>query len=350
MSDDTFDLIVVGAGMAGHCAALAGAQAGAQVLLLEKMPQYGGSTAMCGGAFAFAGTDEQRAKGIEDSPQRLEDDLMAAGGGFSDRALVHAYAQQQLDAYRWLRALGIGFSSVSLSGSQSVPRNHSTDPRAALELLHRHVLESGRVQFRTGAAARRLCTTGEGEARQVSGVVLADGSTLRARGGVILASGGFSRAADLIARFVPELGRARPMGGEGNTGDGLRMAWALGADLLDMGQAKGSFGAPVAQPLPGHEHSAPRLVSAMYRGAIVVNRAGRRFIDESVSYKLIGDACLQQEGAVAFQVFDQQVMDQSAPLPSVADYRAAFEAGLVVSALARPSWLVEIDGTAVIPD
>ena len=119
------------------------------------------------------------------------------------------------------------------------------------------------------------------------------------------------------------------MGGEGNTGDGLRMAWALGADLLDMGQAKGTFGAPVAAPRPGTESRAPLLVSAMYRGAIVVNRGGVRFIDESVSYKLIGDRCLQQDGALAFQVFDQQVMDQSSPLPSVADYRGAFEAGLI---------------------
>lgn len=332
MAGAIFDIVVAGAGMAGHCAALAGAQAGARVVLLEKMPQYGGSTAMCGGAFAFAGTDEQRAKGIDDSAERLEDDLMAAGGGFNDRALVHAYAERQLDAYRWLRTLGLRFDSVSLSGSQSVPRNHSTNPRAALELLHRCVLESGRVDFRGGAAARRLLTEGEGDERRVVGIELGDGTTLQARGGVVLATGGFSRAADLVDRFAPSLRAARPMGGEGNTGDGLRMAWSLGADLLDMGQAKGTFGAPVEAARPGREDDAPRLISAMYRGAIVVNRAGRRFVDESVSYKFIGDRCLEQDGAIAFQVFDQGVMDQSSPLPTVADYRGALDAGMVKTA------------------
>ena len=322
-----FDLVAVGAGMAGHCTALAGAQAGARVALLEKTGQYGGSTAMCGGALAFAGTDIQRERGIADSAELLEEDLMKAGRYRNDRALVHEYAVRQHDAYRWLQGLGIPFDQVSLSGSQSVPRNHGTDPKAALALLHRHALASGRVDFRTHAAARRLLTEGEGDARRVVGVELADGTPLRARGGVVLATGGFSRAADLVERFVPQLRAARPMGGEGNTGDGLRMAWALGADLVDMGHAKGTFGAPVEAPAPGHEGRAPRIVSAMYRGAIVVNRGGRRFVDESVSYKVIGDRCLQQDGAVAFQVFDQQVMDQSSPLPSVADYAAALAAG-----------------------
>ena len=126
------ELIVVGAGMAGHCAALAGAHAGARVLLLEKMPQYGGSTAMCGGAFAFAGTDVQRAKGIDDDAARLEADLMAAGGHVNDRELVRAYCAAQLDAYHWLRTLGIRFDSVSRSVILSVPLYHSTNPRASL--------------------------------------------------------------------------------------------------------------------------------------------------------------------------------------------------------------------------
>ncbi|GAA5232314.1 FAD-dependent oxidoreductase [Verticiella sediminum] len=327
-----YDVIVVGAGMAGHCAALEAARIGGRVLLLEKTARYGGSTRMCGGAFAFAGTEVQQRNGIDDSSALLEEDLMKAGKYRNDPALVHVYAERQYEAYQWLEALGLRFEKVSLSGAQSVPRNHSISPVLVLETLHRAALEAGVVYRDQAPVARLVTASSAGGARHVAGVQLASGERLLARGGVVIATGGFSRSAELVERFVPHLRQARPMGGEGNTGDGLRMAWALGADLVDMAYAKGSFGAPVGEPLPGREDDAPRLLSAMYRGAIVVNKAGRRFCNESISYKAIGDRCLEQEDALAFQVFDQTVMDQSSPLPTVADYRAGLETGLIQQA------------------
>jgi fumarate reductase flavoprotein subunit len=337
-----FDVIVVGAGLAGNCAALEAARLNGSVLLLEKTGRYGGSTRMCGGAFAFAGTEVQKRAGIADTPALLEEDLMKAGAYRNDRTIVHVYAERQYEAYQWLQALGIKFDKVSLSGSQSVPRNHSTDPIEVLELLHGHVLKSG-VTYLANAPVERLLTAAEGEGRKVVGVSLSSGQRYLAKGGVVLATGGFSRAADLVERFVPHLRAARPMGGYGNTGDGLRMAWAMGADLLDMPYAKGSFGAPFDPPAKDVEDSVPRLISAMYRGAIIVNNAGRRFIDESISYKTIGDRCLMQPDAKAFQIFDQTVMDQSAPLPTVADFKAALKAGMIIQAGTPGELAVRLD-------
>lgn len=325
-----YDVIVVGAGMAGHCAALEAARLGADVLLLEKTEQYGGSTRMCGGAFAFAGTTIQQQRGIDDTAELLEEDLMKAGKYRNDRSLVHTYARHQHEAYQWLQALGLCFDQVSLSGAQSVPRNHSIDPVLALETLHRAALEAG-VSYRDNARVERLLTESSSDTRQVVGVRLESGDELLATGGVVIATGGFSRSRELVERFVPHLRAALPMGGHGNTGDGLKMAWALGADLVDMAYAKGTFGAPVSEPTANPE-DAPRLISAMYRGAIVVNAHGRRFCNESISYKAIGDLCLQQENALAFQIFDQTVMDQSAPLPTVVNFRGGLECGLVKQA------------------
>lgn len=323
---ESYEVIVVGAGMAGHCTAIEAARQGGRVLLLEKTGLYGGSTRMCGGAFAFAGTAVQKAMGIEDSAGLLERDLMAAGKYRNDRNLVHVYAQRQYEAYEWLQAMGLKFEKVSLSGSQSVPRNHSISPVFVLDTLHEQIAREG-VMYRDNAPVAKLLTSDGG--REVIGVELASGEKLRAGGGVVLTTGGFSRSSGLVERFVPHLRKAQPMGGLGNTGDGLVMGWALGADMIDMGYVKGSFGAPVRDAAEQADSSAPRLLSAMYRGAIVVNKAGRRFIDESVSYKAIGDRCLEQPDARAFQIFDQRVMDQSSTLPTVADYKAGLEHGVV---------------------
>jgi fumarate reductase flavoprotein subunit len=348
MNTPSYDLIIIGAGMAGLCTAVEAARHAARVLLLEKTEQFGGSTRMCGGAFAFAGTDVQKDNGIPDSSELLEEDLMKAGKYRNDRALIHTYAEKQHEAYRWLQELGIPFEKVSLSGAQSVPRNHSTDPVQAIEILHARALQRG-VKYRSQAAARRLITDGEGSQRRVVGVELESGEQIRTPGGVVIATGGFSRSAELVERFVPRLRAAKPMGGVGNTGDGLKMAWALGADLVDLGYVKGTFGAPVDPPAAGQEANAPRLISAMYRGAIVVNTAGKRFVDESVSYKTIGDRCLEQQGSKAFQVFDQQVMDQSSPLPTVADFRGALAAGVVqqASTLEELARVLGIDWTGL---
>jgi fumarate reductase flavoprotein subunit len=224
------------------------------------------------------------------------------------------------------------FEKVSLSGAQSVPRNHSIDPVLVLDTLHDAVLTAG-VEYRSMAPVRSLVKSQEGNGAVV-GVELIDDERVMGRRGVVIETGGFSRSAELVERFVPHLRVARPMGGYGNTGDGLRMAWALGADLVDMGYVKGTFGAPAwyGKPMDVDEEQAPRLLSAMYRGAIVVNQAGKRFCDESISYKEIGELCLQQKHARAFQLFDQQVMNQSSELPTVANFNAAHRAGLFVEA------------------
>ena len=328
---DPYDVIIVGAGIGGLCAAIQAASDGARTLLLEKGERYGGSTRMAGGAFAFAGTDLQQRAGIDDSAERLAADLIKVGRSLNDPALVQTFAGRQLEACRWLLGLGLSFHTVALSGGQSVPRNHSLNPVAMLDTLHRRAIDAG-VAYRSAAPVARLVAERGPRGARVTGVELADGGRIPARGGVILATGGFSRNMDLVMRFAPHLRNALPMGGPHNTGDGLRMAWALGADLLDMGQVKGTFGVPTGTPLPGCEDEAPKLISAMYKGAVIVNGQGRRFVDESVSYKLIGDRCLEQPDAKAFQLFDASVMAQSSEMPTVSDYRRALRTGLLVEA------------------
>lgn len=329
---EAVDVVVVGAGLAGHCAALAAAEDGASVVLLEKTPQPGGSTLSSAGSFALAGTELQAAAGVTDTPQGLEAELKKVAGGQADPALVRLYADHQLEAYDWLKRQGVIFHAVSLSSSTSVPRTHPTNPKQLIEALHQRLRDHPSIVYLDHVAAVRVLT--EGAARTATGVeVSRDGRTnaLQARSGVVIATGGFTRNRELVQKFAPELAQAPAWGGEGNTGDGLTMAWELGADLLDMGYVTGTFGVainhyPDTAVRPGDELL---LRMAMYRGGIAVNLEAKRFADESQSYKTLATRCLAQPKAIAFQIFDQRVMDQSAPQPTVNDLKGAYEKGVV---------------------
>ncbi len=118
-----------------------------------------------------------------------------------------------------------------------------------------------------------------------------------------------------------------PYGGVGNTGDGLRMAWMLGAGLADIGQVTGTYGQHAETTDDEHE-----LLTANYLGAILVNARGERFADESESYKVLGSAVLSQPGRTAFQIFDSVVRARSKPGVPLSDMERLEELGHLVSA------------------
>lgn len=329
------DVVVLGAGLAGHCAALAATEAGAEVVLLEKRSQYGGSTAWAVGTIAFAGTDMQERSGYSDSQERLESDLLKAGRNADSpnaRELVSLYCNNQLETYNWLKEMGVTFERVQLSSGQSVPRAHAVDTQDMLQTLHERVIERSNATYMSDAAARRL--TANRSSPFIADVEVEHGGEIgvvKARSGVILATGGFSRNPELLSRYAPELTNATPLGGEGNEGDGLVMALALGAATADMNYLKGTFGLPWGNfpQRPVEMVDGMHLLIAMYRGAIIVNDRGQRFVDESQSYKVIGTACLQQSNAVGFQIFDEQVMAQSVPIPMNNNFALALEQGIL---------------------
>ncbi|HYZ33199.1 MAG TPA: FAD-dependent oxidoreductase [Crenalkalicoccus sp.] len=316
------DVLVIGAGLAGFCASLEALAAGRAVVLLEKQPEVGGSTVLSGGAMAFAGTEGQAEAGIEDSDDRLREDLLRVGERRNDPALVEAYVEAQLDTWRWLRGHGVRFTSVQLGGGQSVPRSNRVDPRQMISALAECAGGNSCFTLRVGTPARRLIREGD----RITGA-RTDDEEIRARHGVVLASGGFSRDETLLALFAPAQRDALRIGGRGNTGDGLRMACAMGAGLADIGYIRGTFG---THPDAGSEQLS--IIHAIYKGGIAVNRHGMRFIDESLSYKIIGDACLQQPGGLAFQIFDQPIMELSVPGVATSDMRAGLADGRVLQA------------------
>jgi fumarate reductase flavoprotein subunit len=303
--DEEFDLVVVGAGGAGFAASIEAAAKGAKVLILEKTPVIGGSSIICGGALTFAGTDMQAAQGIKDSNELLYKDLMKVGENMNVPSLVQAYVDNQLDTYVWLKELGAKFLKVGVASGMSVPRGHYVKPGELLKILSDEAKAKG-VSLMMRTPAKKLVMNDK--TGRIAGVI-AEGKgkpiSFGARKAVILASGGFSLNKELLAKFVPAMAKAKALNGLGNQGDGLKMAWGYGADIQDMPYIKATFGFDLEAKTIAED-----FTLVYYQGGIIVNKEGRRFVNESVSYKLVGDAALVQTDAMGFQLYDEAIREK----------------------------------------
>ena len=331
--DIATDVLVIGGGLAGLAAAIEAATCAGEcdidVLVLEKQPRTGGSSELSGGLFAFAGTDMQRAAGIEDDAQRLYDDIRRAGQQQNDEQLVRAYVSHQMAAYEWLKQLGTSFRSVELGAGQSAPRAHSVNSQAFMDGFAHKARATRGVRVEVNARAQRLLTDADGCVSGATATINGRTVAIRARRGVVLAAGGFARNPDMVKLFVPLQTKAIPYCGEGSTGDGVRMAWALGAGLADVAHIKGTFG---FHPDTGKTAGRDWSKHAVYRGAIAVNQHAQRYVDESQSYKLLGDAVLMQPDALAYQIFDQSVFETATEDAPLFRFREALALGRLLTA------------------
>ena len=331
---ESYDVVVVGAGLAGLVAALSAAESGAEVALLEKGAEYGGSSSRSGGGLSFVGTDLQQQAGVQDSLDAFRADLTRVSEGRARPEIIDAYVDNQLETYNWLCSQGVQFTLESADTATTVPRAHLTGPGVAPSHLHERVMGTERITYLPNTPARRLVRHDLGHVEGVQ-VSSSDGErTLSVRSGVVLASGGFARSEDLLRRFAPQWVDAVKMSGPHNTGDGITMAWALGAGVTDMPYVAASFGASIAHypDLTLDPDEQPILLYPNYLGGIIVNLDGRRFANENLQYKILSRICADQPGGAAVQVFDEKIFRQSDDRAVPWDFRAAYDAGLVVKA------------------
>ncbi len=301
--NDEVDVVVAGGGGAGIAAAIELMDSKAETIVFEKQSGIeDSSTFQCAGIFTCAGTDFQEREGIQDSDALLYKDLMEVGQWKNDEKLVQAYVKNQLDTYYWLTKLGVNWITIEALAGMSVPRGHVTDPAESLRLLKVVAEKKGaRLLFRTKVT--ELLTD---EDRGITGVIAegVQGSMrVKARKGVILATGGFGRDIRRLEAIDSRYSQVVPLVGLGHTGDGHRMAEKLGAFLKDIEYVKPTFGLHVAGT------SNALLTLMFYNGAIIVNKNGRRFINESLSYKDIAKASLYEPEGVGYQIFDQKIYE-----------------------------------------
>ena len=314
------EVIVLGAGIAGHCAALAAAERGASVMLLEKASQPGGSSAMAGGGFIFSGTDLMREAGHEDDIDALRAAIFE---------MVDVFVNRQLEAYEFLKRHGAKFT---LSPS---PRLHLTGTGRVISNLHVAARANPAITFASKCAGMQLLRSpASGRVDQVMVAFGNDIRTVDVARAAVLATGGFSRSRELIGVFAPELLDAVKHGGVANTGDGLMMACDLGAGLADIGYVSGSFGGAIRNYPHGVQGAdeVPPLLFSFLAGGIMVNALGKRFVNEGQIYKALGDAGMKQPGGIAFQIFDHKLLGSTLEDSSVNNYQEGITAGYIRTA------------------
>ena len=344
-----WDMVVVGGGGAGLAAAAEAASLGRKVVVLEKSSKFGGSTSWAVGTFTATNSPLQKRAGIQDSADWHFEDLAKQVGALATRdntKLRRILVDQCTDALEWLMSLGVVFVGPMPEPPHRVSRMHNVVPNSKSFAYHlaRRCRRLG-VEMRTRTRARALviehgrvvavdCDTKAGKRRFV------------ARRAVVLASGDYSADRELKAQFArPEVVNVEAVN-QSATGDGHKLALALGAKVLNGDIVRGPImrfirpkkdnfwcrlppSALLARGMAWSYRVLPQrllrrfmmgfLTTALapspklfQEGAILVNMESRRFTEELATP---GDDVPKQPYKIAFIVFDQRVADKFSAWP-----------------------------------
>ncbi len=320
-------VLIVGAGAAGLCAALAAHEAGVECVVVERDAVPRGSTALSAGLIPAAGTRFQRERGIADDAERFAADIMRKARNEPAPAIVALVAHGAAPLVEWLaNAYGLDFSVVDDFNypGHSARRMHGLPSRSGAELVDRlrGAVENAGIPIVTRATVTTLFAEADGRVR---GVALSrpDGSS-DAIGceALVLACSGFGGNPELISRHIPETSKAIYFGHAGNRGDAILWGKKLGAKLAFMSgyQGHGSV---------AHPHGILITWAVITEGGFQVDAQGRRFANEATGYSEQAQAVLEKAQGMAFDIFDERIAGVARQFE---DFRNAEAAGAVISA------------------
>jgi tricarballylate dehydrogenase len=337
MREQVADVIVVGAGNAAFCAALAARERGAEVLMLEAAPEEesGGNSRFTAGSIrvAYDGVDDIKTLVPDLTPAEIEttdfgaytkaqffDDMSRVTQHRADPDLVEALVNNSFATLDWMRQNGVRL--IPIYGRQAFK------VEGRFKFWGGLTVESvgggpGLIAMLTAAASRRGI---EVHYRSRALDLLYDGATVggvRVRrggtteeiraGAVVLACGGFEANAEWRTRYLgPGWDLAKVRGSRFNTGDGIRMALDIGASPRGNWSGCHAVQWEMNAPEFGDLAVGDQFQKHSYPFGILINAAGRRFVDEGAdfrnyTYAKYGGVVLEQPGQFAWQVFDQKV-------------------------------------------
>lgn len=318
------DLVVAGAG-GGLAGALRAAQLGLQVLVLERQEHFaaGNNTAMSTAMVPGAGSRWQRQAGIDDSPEQFLDDIRRKTKGTADERIAGALTEVSARLVEWFADdLGLEMSLVTDFNypGHAVPRCHTVPGRSGRRMLDdlvRRVRGEDAIDLMVPATLTDVVTDDEG----VVGVVAEtpNGTEEIPCRAVLLATNGFGAAPDLVAEHIPAITGAVYHGSDGSRGDALRIGRALGAaqGFLDAYQGHAAL-TEQAATLAGW--------ATVMHGAVMVDRHGRRFGDETTGYSEFAEEVLRHADGHAWLILDARIHDACLAFQ---DFQDTVESGAV---------------------
>ncbi|MDR2493065.1 MAG: flavocytochrome c [Coriobacteriales bacterium] len=301
---ESFDLIVVGAGGAGLAAAITARENGVEkILILESEPVNGGNTNFSSSGMNASETKFQKAQSIDDTNELFIDDTYKGGKQLGEMPLIEHLCNNSAEAIEWLEGIGIKLDNITLTAGSTIKRCHRpTDGSAVGKTLVPGLvseLTKQSLKVKNGYQVTDIVMEGG----KAVGVKDAGGTVYHATA-IVISTGGFGANYDMITKYRPDLKDYVSTNAAGTQGDGMRMAQAAGAELVDMDQI---------QIHPTVDQGTGSLIAEGIRGggAILVNVEGNRFIDELKTRDVVSAAELEQPQSFAYVVYDQEVFDKN---------------------------------------
>jgi succinate dehydrogenase/fumarate reductase flavoprotein subunit len=322
---DEADVVVVGFGIAGGCAAVSAAAAGARVLVLERAAAAGGTTSMAGGHFYLGGgTAVQQATGHADSADEMYKYLVAVSR-HPEHDKIRAYCDGSVEHFNWLEDLGFQFErsyfpgkaviqpnteGLMFTGNEKVwpfkdqavpaPRGHKVpvpgDTGGAsmvIDLLLKRAEQLGvQIRYETGATA---LIQDDGAVVGVNWKHFNETGAIRARA-VVIAAGGFVMNPEMVAEYTPKLAE-KPfvLGNTYDDGLGIRLGESAGGATKHMDQVF---------------ITAPAYPPSILLTGIIVNKDGQRFVTEDSYHSRTSGFVMDQPDSAAFLIVDEEHLER----------------------------------------
>ena len=300
--DKEADVVCIGYGGAGAATAISAHDAGAKVLILEKMPHGGGNTSVSAGGFLCP-------KNVPDALTYITA-LFSFSNSEMDKELVRVYAEESVKNVDWVKSLREGTEVMVYGGAGygSVPGAKAMDKYSVLgkgkgmsggsenlwELLSYAVEQKRKIPVMLETPAKRLVTNAKGEVIGVIALSKGKEIAIKAKKGVVLTTGGYEFDTKTLQSSVKGF-PIYALGNPGNTGDGIRMAQKVGASLWHMN----GVSCPLGIKVP--EFEAALFMNFSAPGIIYVDRHGKRFVNEK---SIEGHA-----GLLAMDFFDAHALE-----------------------------------------